>query len=152
MTKPFPQIELHSDGACLGNPGPGGWACILRPADGEDDVVLVGGEPSTTNNRMELTAVLEGLRTLPDGAQVGIFADSQYVLNGLNEWMDNWKRRGWKTSARKPVKNVDLWKALDIERSRLELSYQWVEGHTGHPDNERCDQLAKQQAEMLLET
>lgn len=115
-------------------------------------MVLTGGEPATTNNRMELTAVLEGLKTLEDGTVVGIFADSQYVLTGLSEWMDNWKRRGWKTSARKPVKNVDLWKALDGERTRLELSYEWVEGHAGHPDNERCDQLARQQAEMYLET
>ncbi|MDP7029268.1 MAG: ribonuclease HI [Phycisphaerales bacterium] len=152
MTKPLIQVELHSDGACLGNPGPGGWACILRPMSGGDDVVLTGGEPATTNNRMELTAVLEGLKTLEDGTVVGIFADSQYVLTGLSEWMDNWKRRGWKTSARKPVKNVDLWKALDGERTRLELSYEWVEGHAGHPDNERCDQLARQQAEMYLET
>ncbi len=100
---------------------------------------------------MELTAVLEGLQTLQDGMAVGIFADSQYVLNGLSVWMDNWKRRGWKTSARKPVKNLDLWKALDGERARLSLTYEWVEGHAGHPDNERCDLLAKQQAEMQLE-
>jgi len=98
---------------------------------------------------MELRAVLEGLQTLPDGSQVDLTADSQYVLKGLGEWLDNWKRRGWRTSARKPVKNEDLWRLLDAERTRLKLSYTWVEGHTGHPDNERCDMLAKQQAEMM---
>jgi ribonuclease HI len=98
---------------------------------------------------MELTAVLEGLRTVPDGTQVDVWADSKYVLQGLAEWMDNWKRRGWKTSGRKPVKNEDLWRPLDVERARLKLTYNWVQGHTGHPDNERCDLLAKQQAEMF---
>jgi ribonuclease HI len=111
--------------------------------------VLVGGDAATTNNRMELTGVLEGLRSLPDGAHVEVSADSQYVLKGLSDWLDNWKRRGWRTASRKPVKNEDLWRALDIERTRLELSYVWVEGHAGHPDNERCDALAKQQAEMF---
>ncbi|MBT5657115.1 MAG: ribonuclease HI [Phycisphaerae bacterium] len=143
-------VELHTDGACLGNPGPGGWACVIRPlSDDGEEVVLAGGEPQTTNNRMELTAVLEGLRTVPDGAQVDVWADSKYVLQGLAEWMDNWKRRGWKTSGRKPVKNEDLWRPLDVERARLKLTYNWVQGHTGHPDNERCDLLAKQQAEMF---
>ena len=150
MTNPFLRVELHSDGACLGNPGPGGWACILRPAGQlEDERVLVGGEAATTNNRMELTGVLEGLRSLPDGAHVEVSSDSQYVLKGLSDWLDNWKRRGWRTASRKPVKNEDLWRALDNERTRLELSYAWVEGHAGHPDNERCDELAKQQAEMF---
>lgn len=150
MTNPFLRVELHSDGACLGNPGPGGWACILRPAGQlEDERVLVGGEAATTNNRMELTGVLEGLRSLPDGAHVEVSADSQYVLKGLSDWLDNWKRRGWRTASRKAVKNEDLWRALDTERTRLDLSYAWVEGHAGHPDNERCDELAKQQAEMF---
>lgn len=150
MTNTFLHVELHSDGACLGNPGPGGWACILRPTGQlKDERVLVGGEAATTNNRMELTGVLEGLRSLPDGAHVEVSADSQYVLKGLSDWLDNWKRRGWRTASRKPVKNEDLWRALDTERTRLELSYVWVEGHAGHPDNERCDALAKQQAEMF---
>jgi ribonuclease HI len=121
----------------------------VRPVGGGDETVLVGGEAATTNNRMELRGVLEGLQTLPDGCRVELTADSQYVLKGLGEWMDNWKRRGWRTSARKPVKNEDLWRLLDTERARLTLSYAWVEGHTGHPDNERCDRLAKQQAEMM---
>jgi len=116
--------------------------------DGEEQV-LVGGEIETTNNRMELRAVLEGLRTLPDRACVALHADSQYVLKGLSEWLDNWKRRGWKTASRKPVKNEDLWRALDAERARLTIDTTWVEGHAGHVDNERCDQLASQQAEMF---
>ncbi|HCA39307.1 MAG: ribonuclease HI [Phycisphaerales bacterium] len=150
MTNPSLHVELHSDGACFGNPGPGGWACVIRPVSGPgEEVVLAGGEPETTNNRMELTAVLEGLRSVPDGATVDLWADSKYVLQGLSEWMDNWKRRGWKTSSRKPVKNEDLWRPLDEQRMRLELTFNWVEGHTGHPDNERCDLLAKQQAEMF---
>ncbi len=149
MTQTSVHVELHADGACLGNPGPGGWACILRPTDGGDETVLVGGEATTTNNRMELRAVLEGLQALPDGSHVELTADSQYVLKGLGEWLDNWKRRGWRTSSRKPVKNDDLWRLLDVERARLVLSYNWVEGHTGHPDNERCDMLAKQQADMM---
>jgi ribonuclease HI len=123
---------------------------VIRPVSGPgEEVVLVGGEPDTTNNRMELTAVLEGLRSVPDGARVDVWADSTYVLQGLSEWLDNWKRRGWKTSSRKPVKNEDLWRSLDEQRPRLELTFNWVEGHTGHPDNERCDLLAKQQAEMF---
>ncbi len=148
--KPLFQFELHSDGACFGNPGPGGWACIVRSPE-TDEQVLVGGEESTTNNRMELTAVLEGLRSLPDGGHVQLHADSQYVLKGLAEWLDNWKRRGWRTSSRKPVKNMDLWQALDVERARLRIECTWVEGHAGHPENERCDMLAKQQAEMHQE-
>ncbi|MCH2143308.1 MAG: ribonuclease HI [Phycisphaerales bacterium] len=150
MGNPLFQFELHSDGACLGNPGPGGWACIVRNQDGGEQV-LVGGATSTTNNRMELTAVLEGLRSLPEGAHAQLHADSQYVLNGLTEWLDNWKQRGWRTSGRKPVKNIDLWKALDQERARLHIECTWVEGHAGHPENERCDMLAKQQAEMYQE-
>ena len=150
MTKPSLHVELHSDGACLGNPGPGGWACVIRHvSEPGEEVVLVGGEPDTTNNRMELTAVLEGLRAVPDGARVDLWADSKYVLQGLSDWMDNWKRRGWKTSGRKPVKNEDLWRPLDEQRGRLSITCNWVEGHTGHPDNERCDLLARQQAEMF---
>jgi ribonuclease HI len=150
MDNPLLQFELHSDGACLGNPGPGGWACIVRDADAHEEV-LVGGEPNTTNNRMELMAVLEGLKYLPDAAQAHLHADSQYVLKGLSEWMDNWKRRGWRTSGRKPVKNEDLWRLLDAQRDRLQIKCNWVEGHAGHADNERCDMLAKQQAEMFQE-
>jgi len=133
----------------VGNPGPGGWACIVRPLPDGEETVLAGGEAETTNNRMELTAVLEGLRSLPEGTQVDLSADSQYVLKGLAEWLDNWKRRGWRTASRKPVKNEDLWRALDAERARLRIDTNWVEGHAGHADNERCDLLAKQQAEMF---
>lgn len=149
MSKPIYHVELHTDGACLGNPGPGGWACIVRPLPDGDEQVLTGGEPATTNNRMELMAVLEGLRSLPDASKVSLSADSQYVLKGMTEWLDNWKRRGWRTANRKPVKNEDLWRAIDIECARLDIETMWVEGHSGHAENERCDQLAKQQAEMF---
>jgi len=139
-----PFVMLYTDGACSGNPGPGGWAYVLRhPASGatrEDS----GGEARTTNNRMELTAVIEGLRALSSPSRVEIHADSQYVLNGLREWMDGWKKRGWTRSrSRQPVLNVELWQELDRLRALHDLSYHWVKGHSGHPENERCDELAR---------
>lgn len=137
-----PLVELYTDGACSGNPGPGGWAYLLRHkasgAEREDS----GGDRATTNNRMELMAVIEGLSALSRRSTVDLFSDSKYVLNGLSEWMPDWKKRGWKTAAKKPVKNVDLWKRLDELKIEHELRFHWVKGHNEHPENERCDQLA----------
>jgi ribonuclease HI len=139
---PLPHVELFTDGACSGNPGPGGWAFILRhPATGKS-IERSGSQPDTTNNRMELTAVIEGLRVLLKPSRVDLTSDSQYVLNGLKEWIDGWKRRGWKTADKKPVKNQDLWETLDELRSRHEIRFHWIRGHSEHPENERCDQLA----------
>jgi len=138
----LPTVLLFTDGACSGNPGPGGWAYILRhPASGSEREDA-GGERRTTNNRMELLAVINGLRALSSPSVVEIYSDSQYVLNGLNEWMDNWKRKGWKTAGKQPVKNRDLWEALDELRATHRLSYHWIRGHSAHPENERCDRLA----------
>src|SRR5258705_3036425 len=137
-----PHIQLYTDGACSGNPGPGGWAYILKhPASGKV-VEKSGGEPDTTNNRMELRAVIEGLAGIKKPSAVELYADSKYVLDGLREWMTDWKARGWRTAAKKPVKNVELWKRLDELMQVHRLTFHWVEGHTGHEENERCDQLA----------
>jgi ribonuclease HI len=139
---PIDRLRLFTDGACSGNPGPGGWAYLLRhPASGKE-VEDSGGEGETTNNRMELTAVIEGLSAIRRPSTVEIYSDSQYVLKGLNEWMDGWIARGWKNASKKPVKNRDLWERLDKLRRVHTLHYHWIEGHAGHPENERCDQLA----------
>ena len=135
-------INIYSDGACKGNPGVGGWGALL--VSGEHRKELVGGERLTTNNRMELTAVIEALQSLKRCSQVCIYTDSQYVLKGINEWLPNWKRRGWRTSANTPVKNVDLWQRLDELVSQHQVEWQWVKGHNGHPGNERADALANQ--------
>ena len=138
----LPMVELHTDGACSGNPGPGGWAYILRhPATGKSTEDS-GGEAHTTNNRMELMGVIQGLSALKRPTRVEVYSDSQYVLKGLDEWMDSWKKRGWKTADKKPVKNQDLWEALDELRGRHRLTYHWIKGHNEHPENERCDRLA----------
>lgn len=141
------EVEIFTDGACRGNPGPGGWGVVLR--SGKAEKSLHGGEPDTTNNRMELTAAIEGLRALKRPCQVVVTTDSQYVRKGITEWLPNWKRNGWKTSARKPVKNDDLWKALDHEVERHQVAWHWVKGHSGHPENERADQLANQGIDEL---
>jgi len=133
--------ELFTDGACSGNPGPGGWGFILR-GGGAAEREESGGEPSTTNNRMELTAVIRGLDELADGSTVVVTTDSEYCVKGLNEWMDGWKKRGWRKADRSPVMNRDLWEQLDVHRSRLRLRAQWIRGHNEHPENERCDRLA----------
>jgi len=125
------------------NPGPGGWAYILRSQDGEERVEY-GGEPSTTNNRMELLAVIEGLRLLEAGCAVDVYSDSKYVVDGLAEWLDNWIAKGWKRPKNKPVKNEDLWRELDEFRKTLTIRTHWVRGHDDHPENERCDRLAVQ--------
>lgn len=135
-------VELYTDGACSGNPGPGGWAFILKhPASGKSKESS-GAEPQTTNNRMELMAVIRGLESLKGASIVELYSDSQYVLNGLKEWMASWKKRGWKTADKKPVKNIDLWQQLDELQKAHELHFHWIRGHNEHPENERCDQLA----------
>jgi ribonuclease HI len=136
------EIEIYADGACKGNPGPGGWGVLLRASGREKE--MFGGEAQTTNNRMELTAVIEGLRALKERSTVRVYTDSQYVQKGISEWIHSWKRRGWLTSDKKPVKNVDLWKALDEEAQAHQVSWHWVKGHAGHPENERADALANQ--------
>lgn len=133
-------VELFTDGACKGNPGPGGWGVLLRAGLAEKE--LFGGEPLTTNNRMELMAVIQGLGALKRPCHVRIMTDSQYVKNGVESWMANWKRKGWRTAAGKPVANQDLWQALDQALSPHQVEWEWVRGHNGHPENERADQLA----------
>ena len=134
------QVQLFTDGACKGNPGPGGWGAILR-FDGHEKE-LFGGEPETTNNRMELMAVIQGLRALKRRCSVEITTDSQYVKNGITQWIHNWKRNGWKTAASKPVKNEDLWRQLDDAVASHDVRWHWVKGHSGHAENERADRLA----------
>lgn len=135
-------MQLYTDGACSGNPGPGGWAFILRhPASGKE-IERSGGDPATTNNRMELSAVIHGLDALTRASSVDLFSDSQYVLNGLKEWIASWKKRGWKTADKKPVKNQDLWEILDALANKHEIRFHWIRGHNEHPENERCDLLA----------
>jgi len=138
----LPVINIYSDGACKGNPGVGGWGALL--VSGEHRKELVGGERLTTNNRMELTAVIEALQSLKRSSRVCIHTDSQYVLKGITEWLPNWKRRGWRTSGNAPVKNVDLWQRLDELVSQHQVEWLWVKGHNGHPGNERADALANQ--------
>ena len=134
------EIEIYADGACKGNPGPGGWGVLLRAGTREKE--MFGGEAQTTNNRMELTAVIEGLRSLKQHSKVRVYTDSQYVQKGISEWIHNWKRRGWLTADKKPVKNVDLWKSLDDVAKGHDVEWHWVKGHAGHPGNERADALA----------
>ncbi len=142
MTVPQPvAVELYTDGACSGNPGPGGWGAILRYKGVEKE--LSGGEPLTTNNRMELRAVIEGLTMLKRPCQVDVYTDSQYVQKGISEWLAGWKRRGWKTADKKPVKNEDLWRGLEAAAAAHQVRWHWVRGHAGHPENERADALAR---------
>ena len=134
-------VEIFTDGACSGNPGPGGWGAILQFKDMEKE--LSGGAQETTNNRMELQAAIEGLRALKRPMRVAIHTDSTYVKDGITKWIVNWKRNGWKTAAKKPVKNIDLWHALDDALSGHDVEWYWVKGHTGHSGNERADALAR---------
>jgi ribonuclease HI len=138
------QVTLVTDGACIGNPGPGGWACILRYNARAKE--LYGSEPHTTNNRMELRAVIEGLRALKEPCAATVITDSQYVKNGITQWIHGWKRNGWRTKAKTPVLNQDLWMALDAEAARHELHWEWVKGHASHADNNRADELAERAA------
>lgn len=133
-------VILHTDGACRGNPGPGGWAAVLAYRDREKE--LYGYEPETTNNRMELMAVIRGLEALQRPCEVRVVTDSQYVMKGVTEWMENWKRRGWRTADRRPVRNVELWQRLDDALARHRVEWRWVRGHAGHDGNERADLLA----------
>lgn len=141
------QIEIHTDGACLGNPGPGGWAALLRYRGKERE--LVGGEALTTNNRMELMAAIVALETLSEPCEVMLQTDSQYVRQGITQWMANWVRRNWKTSGGDPVKNRDLWERLHAAVQGHRIDWRWVKGHSGDPDNERVDALARNEAEKF---
>ena len=136
------QVEIFTDGACRGNPGPGGWGVLIRYQQHEK--TLFGGESETTNNRMELMAAIEGLKALSESCHVQLTTDSQYVRKGITEWLESWKARGWKTASKKPVKNVDLWQALEEQVSRHKIDWHWVKGHSGHRENEIADQLANQ--------
>lgn len=142
MSDFVPDVTIYTDGACKGNPGPGGWGALLIAGTAKKE--LCGGESSTTNNRMELTAVIEALGALNRACKVALYTDSKYVMDGLNEWLPNWKKRGWKTADKKPVKNQDLWQALDAAVARHTIEWHWVKGHAGHPGNERADQLANE--------
>jgi len=141
------QVEVFTDGACKGNPGPGGWGALLRY--GEVERELFGGEPDTTNNRMELQAAIEALKALREPCEVSLTTDSVYVKNGITQWLEGWKKKGWKTAGRKPVKNVDLWQALDEQNQRHRVSWFWVKGHSGHRENEIADQLANRGIDAL---
>ena len=138
---------IYTDGACSGNPGPGGWGARLEGPDGVNEIS--GGEAATTNNRMELSAAIEALASLPDNSQVTLVTDSNYVKDGMTSWLANWKKRGWKTAAKKPVLNADLWHDLIEAAARHEIEWNWVKAHNGHPENERVDQLASERAEQV---
>ncbi len=148
--EPLPRVLLFTDGACSGNPGPGGWAYVLRhPVSGKAREGA-GAEAQTTNNRMELRAVIEGLTALTRRSHVVLTSDSKYVLDGLKTWLDGWKRKGWVTASKAPVKNIDLWQALDALRQKHEIEFVWIRGHSGHAENERCDQLAVKAYQALV--
>jgi ribonuclease HI len=142
------QVEIFTDGACRGNPGPGGWGVLLRFQGKEK--TLHGGELETTNNRMELMAAIIGLESLNEPRSITLTTDSKYVMHGITDWIENWKRRGWKTAAKKPVKNEDLWRRLDQARNQHEINWQWVKGHSGHRENELVDALANKGLDELL--
>ena len=143
------KVEIFTDGACRGNPGPGGWGALLRCGDVERE--LYGGALDTTNNRMELQAAIEALKALSQRCSVDLTTDSVYVKDGITRWLEGWKEKGWKTAARKPVKNVDLWQALDEENQRHDVRWHWVKGHSGHAENERADLLANLGIDALQE-
>ena len=141
------RVEIFTDGACRGNPGPGGWGAILRSSGREREIY--GSEQATTNNRMELTAAIRALEALRQRCKIELYTDSQYVSQGITEWIANWKARGWRTSDRKPVKNQDLWQRLDELANIHDVEWHWVRGHDGHPENERADQLANRGIDEL---
>lgn len=143
------KVEIYTDGACRGNPGPGGWGAILRYGDNEKE--LSGSEAETTNNRMELTAVIRSLEALSRECSIDVTTDSKYVMDGISSWIHNWKRNGWKNASKKPVKNADLWKTLDALVADHQVDWHWVKGHSGHPENERADELANLAIDAMLE-
>ena len=144
------EVILYTDGACSGNPGPGGWGAILRYKDTEKE--LSGGETDTTNNRMELTAVIEALKALKTHCIISLYTDSKYVMDGVNQWLPNWKKNNWRTTNKKSeVKNIDLWQQLDELLPKHEILWNWVKGHNGHPENERVDKLAREQSLLFAE-
>ena len=145
----LPEVEIATDGACKGNPGPGGWGALLRAGTTERE--LSGGEPLTTNNRMELLAAIEALTALKRPCRVTLSTDSRYVMDGLTKWLPGWRRNGWKTADRKPVKNADLWQRLVEAAGPHRIEWRWVKGHAGHPDNERADRLASAAARAASE-
>lgn len=147
MAKPRKRVAIFTDGACKGNPGPGGWGVLLRLGPHEKE--LSGGEADTTNNRMEMTAVIKGLSALTEPCEVELYSDSKYVLDGITKWVEGWKRRGWVTASKKPVRNADLWHELIAAAARHDMSWNWVKGHSGHPENERVDKLASDEAERI---
>jgi ribonuclease HI len=148
---PLNEINIYTDGACKGNPGPGGWGALLKSADSQKE--LFGGELGTTNNRMEMMAVIEALSALKRPCHITLHVDSQYVLKGMTEWLQSWKARGWKTATKAPVKNVDLWQRLDalVNQEEHQIDWRWVRGHNGDPGNERADQLANQGVAVALD-
>ncbi|MFP5328679.1 MAG: ribonuclease HI [Alphaproteobacteria bacterium] len=146
----LPLVEIFTDGACRGNPGPGGWAALLRTGDKEREIS--GGEPLTTNNRMELRAAIEALNALKKPCRVELHSDSQYLRDGITKWIHGWRRNGWRTADRKPVKNAELWEQLLEAASRHQVSWHWVRGHSGHPENDRVDALACAAADAQRET
>ena len=146
-----PRVQLYTDGACSGNPGPGGWAFVVQhPASGKEKVGS-GAELHTTNNRMELMAVIRGLEALTRPSAVELWSDSKYVLDGLAKWLDGWKKKGWKTANKQPVKNIDLWQCLDVLKAKHAVTFHWVRGHNEHPENERCDEMAVAAREALID-
>jgi len=145
-----PRVELYADGACSGNPGPGGWAAILTNPTTGRRLEISGGELNTTNNRMELTAVIEGLRRLKRPSCVRVVTDSRYLVDGMNGWIHGWRRNGWKTADKKPVKNQELWEALSALAREHEIVFEWIRGHEGHAENERCDRMAVEAYRNLM--
>ncbi|HEY8537866.1 MAG TPA: ribonuclease HI [Steroidobacteraceae bacterium] len=145
----IPAVTIYTDGACRGNPGPGGWGVVLRAGPHEKE--LRGGELNTTNNRMELTAAIRALAALKRPCRVHLYTDSEYVRKGITEWLPQWKARNWRTADKKPVKNIDLWQALEREIERHTIEWHWVKGHAGHADNERADRLANEAIDEILE-
>lgn len=144
----MPNVEAFTDGACRGNPGPGGWGVVLRA--GSNVKELFGGDPATTNNRMELRAAIEALTALKQPCKVDLYTDSVYVRSGIMEWLPAWRARGWRTADKKPVKNQDLWEALSAQAARHDVTWHWVKGHSGHPENERADELANEGIDTML--
>ena len=142
MTAAKPQVTVYTDGACSGNPGPGGWGAVL--ISGPHRKEICGGDPQTTNNRMELAAAIAALDALKKPSRVDLHSDSEYLRNGISLWIEGWKRNGWRTAAKQPVKNVELWQRLDAARQRHEVNWHWVRGHAGHIENERADELARE--------